>query len=374
MLRKILQKLYFYGDILVHAISGFLGRFIGRLLAIGVQKNIGKDSNQLYICASSMHIIQCMSQVGDPTAQSHFFYGNHSNLSKEFDKVDIHGMPISGFALAKFILTSILTRKSLKVWLPHLSLQILSNFCYSLLREIQINGFLCFFDDGTSSFTENNIINRKGYLPTGFSVSSWNYMFLGQEGFPQGIQKISSFEKALQILLDHPSIGGVRFVNSICDQSFNTACSVNALKSMHSERMIIALASKHLDNESILSQLSLTSAKNVVYAPHYRMGKNHLELNKITKLWHCGFLEYSLYELCRSKSTVIYHGITSTVLILIELLVRCPQIVDVKFIFQPIKTVSDNYIELEKADYIKALNFYRSSDWTRKKGIQFANF
>jgi hypothetical protein len=372
ILKSFILKCRNFCDACAAKVAGFFGYLIGMLLSSVINKDSGLCRQDLFICASSIHILQCISRDYYRPSHSYFFYGKGTNLKNLFLQLHIKNKIINASDLIKAILLVIWHRKSLRVWVPHLSEYILPCFCLSLLTELDNKNFIYYYDDGTSAFTKSNLINVECLLPKNASISSWNYIFIGKKGFPQGIEKVSHFDRAL-LLLDHnPSLGSYSFVRQ--HQSENSAsiyegdCQVALTPP---SKKILVMASKSLDNSELLRCLSFQDLSHAIYIPHYRKSKNHALFNSLSIFMHSGFLEFSLYSLCKSDSVEIYHGITSTVLILTELLLRCPLPVNVVFIFMPTRLLETETRKQELSDYVQVLQYYKYSRLVQEKGITY---
>jgi hypothetical protein len=366
------KVLYTFGN-WAYKSSNFCGNVTGKILALSIKKEAARGYKELLICASSVHIMLCESLVNKDLGQRYYFYGISFSLKEVFAKIGITSKPVSAYSLIKVIVLSICTGKSVRVWVPHLSPYTLTNFSRSLLSQLAKRGFVIYFDDGMSAISNRSAIYIEGFLPTNSKVASWNYMFANHEGFPQGIETLSSIEKAILLLKRYPWLGDSDVTGLTQKSRKNTSCceeyQANAPGKL---RKTIVLASRMLDINYVQENIKTYGSINTYYIPHYRKDKNHPELNKLMNIKHSGFLEYSLYLLCKDQPTQVFHGITSTILLLAEFLLRCPYNVDVTFNYVPSNIESDLIKKEEKEDYEKVLQYYKSSILLKNKGVYFS--
>jgi hypothetical protein len=261
--------------------------------------------------------------------------------------------------------------------MPHVSPHILHTYGFSALKILSDRDLVNFYDDGMTSISSKSNLYLSAYIPQHFHINSWDYLFLRDQSFRQHVKPLSSINKALSLLKQFPSLYDFSIKRESHEQikssELISISKLEKLSTLNSKSgKAIILSSKSLEETVVFDNLKQEEFSEIYYVPHYRPTKNNQKFMELKLFNHSGFVEYSLLNLCLQTPLLIFHGVTSTVILLTEFLLRQDKSINVKFVFCSTQDYCRSADRQEYVDYIKVLEYYSLLHVTASKGIKYS--
>ena len=297
-----------------------LGFAFGFLLAT-CQKNFFKSlftvEQNIFVCSAKHHIVfaKCYSN----SANTVILLSRSSSHDCHYFARLLFGsdpLALSPINLIGVLIKNTILLRSYNVFTPHLSPWIASRFIIGTFRGLLSFQFLNIFDDGLLVLNPNGILVQNKYIPRNAEVITWDYSINFMSSLNEAslftLNKSVSIDKLINVL--HSS-NFAKYFPKLDESSFS-----------HEKTLCILVSSKCLNHEYIIDESIVCNEDYFsVCVPHPRKNKS-FPSESVANLVEvsCVSLESWLLNIILSRKVYIIIGISSTVLLLLEFMVRLP--------------------------------------------------
>jgi hypothetical protein len=312
-LRHILQKSY---ESLKREMA--LVSFTPWIFAQGLGRiNLFCRSSKVFnicLCYSPIHVL---INIADPsvTSQGTFFFPGifASRLIAVVEALGFNSEPLSNQSFILALVSSVSRGHRFIVWVPHLGPDDLPPFVRQVIRELEPLQAVRYIDDGFGFLARDTLIYEKKYISPDATIYSWDFKVpLSEMGMPPVVVR-SCFQRAIKIVMTtYPYLLNQGLGQISCQMQQKCPTPVS-----------IVLASKLLDVDFCLRKIaSCAKSCQSFYVPHYNVLKNYAPLARALASLPLEVPEFGLLGIALSMPCRIFFGLTSSIIILIELLLR----------------------------------------------------
>jgi hypothetical protein len=279
------------------------------------------------------------------------------------DRLGCHCLPANPRLVATILVAWILGGGRIHVWVPHLSPLDFPASLRAVLLQMGADGALRYFDDGLGCVSRESSVYRNGWVPRQATLHSWDYWSEpASASFPVTVNR-SSFARALELVQSRAP--------GLCWQGIPLLESqglLGAPRGTQSWPVALALASSHLDPVRVFERLAAPAQGSpAFYLPHYNAAKNDPTLMKLPVL-RFDVPEFGLLGLAQHRPFSLLFGVTSTVLVLLELLFRAPVTYPVTFVCCA-SGCGEAAAPDERLSFLRLLAHYRDLPLFSAKGL-----
>lgn len=340
------------------------GKFAGWILAQGIGRinqasRHGKIVN-LCFCISTIHLVQNISDPYITRENTYFFAGYFSqNVLRIAEKLGFRSDLLSGSRVLTFLIAHVCRGHRFMLWIPHLGVEDYTPFVRSFIGELYAFQSVQYIDDGMGFLSRDTLIYQRGYIPSFARIYSWDFMALPSDAGLPLTTKRSHFQRAIEVARTAYSF--------LLDQGLNQVSQHMQLR--HGIPVEIVLSSKLLDVDFCLRNLvQCYPPYQAFYIPHYNGNKNYEQLASTLHNLSLEIPELGLLGIAEHLPCRIFFGVTSSIVILIEMLLRLNSTVHVELIYAGHDDRQDAHSS-ELMCFKKLLIHYQQLDVVREKCI-----
>lgn len=342
---------------------------------------LGRRST-LWICVSTMHVLLAASRPANENRRDFVFY---TRLKDQACLASSLGLACARLELLWLLLEiwrGILLFQKVEILVPHVSPYIMPPSLLAFFQRLQAHGLLAYYDDGMSSLSRRTHLFCQRFIPQKALIHAWNFEGLRALRRNEPVFPLSSLLRLMSLLSNRPWLAGFRLdtvpANSLACHSAALGQCVQALATPddHVGRvdhgsLAFVLASKSLNPMAAsLRQRLKHSNATTYYLPHYQSQKNCSAISKeLTSIFPT---QPELFLFCASRhvSVDLFFGVTSSVVLLMELILAGPRCHRLKlFPCIDLRLSKDRHWD-ECEDYITLLDHYRQAIPLEAKGIE----
>jgi hypothetical protein len=340
------------------------GNFAAWILAQAIgranQRSRLSKTKNLCFCYSTLHAIQNIADPHKKRQNTCFFPGIFAHSLLGFvDSLGFRSAPSTGANVLIFIIANACRGYRITVWIPHLGPEDLTPFVRRLIGELDGFQSVQYIDDGMGFLSRDTLIYQRGYISSTAQIHSWDFMALPSEaGFPPTAVR-SHFQRAIEVVrTTYPFLlnQGLRQLGQQMHQKGEIPVS-------------LVLSSKLIDVDFCLRSLVLCYPPcQAFYIPHYNASKNHSQLDLTLHKLPLEMPEFGLLGIAEQLPCRIFFGLTSSIVILIEMLLRLNSRVDVVLVYAGHDGRQDT-CSGQLMHFKKLLIHYQQLSAVREKGI-----
>jgi hypothetical protein len=364
------------------SLSSYAFVFIFRRFFVCPSSPVLGRRSTLWICVSSMHVLLAASRPANENRRDVVFYTRLKDQACLASSLGLACTRLELVWLLVEIWRGILLFRKIEILVPHVSPYIMSPSLLTFFQKLQAHGLLAYYDDGMSSLSRRTHLFRQRFIPPKALIHAWNFEGLRALRRNGPVFPLSSLPRLMSLLSTRPWLAGFRLdavpANSLASHSAVLGQCVQALTTPgdHVGRvdhgsLTFVLASKSLNPMAApLRQRLKHPDATTYYLPHYQSEKNCSAISKELIRIFPAQPELFLFCVSRHVSVDLFFGVTSSVVLLMELILAGPYCHRLKLFPCIDLRLSRGRHWDECEDYIALLDHYRRAFRLEAKGIE----
>lgn len=332
----------------------------------------------IWICVSTMHILMAASR---PVREGTPIFVFYTDIHNQSDFASALGLPCAKLGLVPLfreIWKGLITLRKVRIFAPHVSTHIMSPRQFKCFQMLRAQDRITYYDDGFSSLSRRTHLFRDDFIPQGALIHTWSYAYLLDRRHNDRIAPIAPLEGLIQLTARAPWLEGLKAgqpesalmplspsagAESLLppikpDSRPSTTCILSS-KSLHSSAAWQASQQRPMEHRTY-------------YIPHYKDSKNDPALVAAMENIIPAQVELFLLSFSRYADVELLFGVTSSVILLMELVLASPHMHHLHLVSCIDTTAIKATDTDEYMDFMKALNWYQNHPRLRAKGVSMA--